>query len=302
MALHPDAQTFLALRASQGSRDVKDLTVEQARAQSLRLNTLVPGEPVARTRDLEISGPNGTIPARLYYPTDADHLPIIVFFHGGGFVVGSLETTDVACRQLANASGCLVVSVNYRHAPEHKFPAAAEDAYAATAWVSAHAAELSGDATRLAVVGTSAGGNLAAVTALMARAHGTPPIALQALWVPVLDFDFDTRSYHENAEGYGLTRAGMQWFWTHYLADESDGANPYASPIRAADVSNLPPAFVMTTEYDPLQDEGRAYAQKLKAAGVTVEHRHYAGMIHGYPGAQAFADATQALRTALGVK
>lgn len=302
MSLHPDAQAFLDLRASQGSRNVEDLTVEQARAQSERLNALVIREAVARVRDLEIPGPNGPISTRLYYPSDAPNLPIIVFFHGGGFVVGSLETTDAVCRQWANASQCLLVSVNYRHAPEHKFPAAVEDAYAATKWGSEHAAEIGGDASRLAVAGVSAGGNLAAVVALMARDRGTPRISFQALCVPVLDFNFGRASYAENAEGYGLTRKGMQWFWGHYLANEGYGENPYASPLRAKDLSKLPPAYVGTSEYDPLRDEGIAYAEKLKAAGVPVEHQHYAGMIHGFPGAQAFADVMQAIRNALGVK
>jgi acetyl esterase len=302
MPLAPDAQAFLDLRAAQGSRDVADLSVADARAQSIRLSALNPIEDVARVRDLSLPGPGGAIPARLYYPDDSPSLPIVVFFHGGGWVLGNLETTDATARQWANAAHCLVVSVNYRHAPEHKFPSAAEDAYAATLWVSEHASEIGGDAARLIVAGVSAGGGLAATTALMARDRGAPPIALQILLVPVVDYNFETPSYHENAEGYGLTRRGMQWFWNHYLADPADGANPYASPLRARDLSGLPPALILLAGHDPLRDEGRAYAERLQAAGVAVDCRIYEGMVHAFLGAQATADAARAISTAPGVK
>lgn len=302
MPLHPDVQAFFDQRAALGARNPEELRVEDARAQSIRLNANLPKEDVARVRDIEIVGLYGAIPARLYYPNANKILPIVVYFHGGGWVMGNLETADAGCRGLANATQMLVVSVNYRHAPEHKFPAAAEDAYAATRWVSEHASEIGGDGSRLAVAGASAGGGLAAVTALMARDRRTPHIAFQLLTVPVLDFNFETRSYHENAEGYGLTRAGMQWFWNHYLRDPADGANPYASPLRAQDFSNLPPALIQAAQYDPLCDEDAAYAEKLRAAGVPVEFRCYDGMVHGFLGAQAFQDQANAIRRALGVK
>lgn len=300
MPIHPEAKAFLDEREAAGARPIEEMTVADAREQAIRLNTLVPGERVARVRDVEIPGLPQNIPARLYYPKQGQNLPVVVFFHGGGWVLGNLETADATCRQWANATQCLVVSVNYRHAPEHKFPAAAEDAYAATRWVSEHASEIGADPTRIAVAGMSAGGGLAATTALMARDKGGPAIAFQLLWVPALNHDFETRSCHENAEGYGLTRAGMQLFWGLYLNRPEDGENPYASPLRARDLSHLPPAFVMTAQYDPLLDEGRAYAEKLRAAGVAVEYRCYEGMIHGYLGAQAFHEAMQAVRTALG--
>lgn len=299
MPLHPDAQAFLDLRASQGARNVEELSVADARTQSIRLNADLPREEVEHVREIEIAGSYGTIPARLYYPNRRPSLPILVFFHGGGWVLGNLETTDATARQWANASQCLVVSVNYHHAPEYRFPAAAEDAYTAARWVSEHASEIGGDASRLAVAGMSAGGNLAVVTALMARDRGTPEIAFQLLWVPVVDFNFETRSYAENADGYGLTRKGMQWFWRNYLSSPNDGADPYASPLRASDLSNLPPAFVMTAEFDPLLDEGREYAEKLRSAGVAVEFRTYQGMIHGFLGAEAMQDAMDAVRRAL---
>jgi acetyl esterase/lipase len=306
MPLHPEAQAAMDARDAAGMRPVEELTPEQARAQSIRFALLTPGEPVARVRDIAIPGPQSDIPARLYYPIldpqrptlDAP-LPIVVFFHGGGWVVGNLETADATCRQWANALKCLVISVNYRHAPEHKYPAAAEDAYAATRWVTENARELQGSPTRLAVAGFSAGGNLAAVVSLMARDRGAPPIALQVLWAPVIDFDFDTPSYSENAEGYVLTRAGMKWFWDHYLNTPAEGAQPYASPIRAADLSNLPPALVLTAEFDPLRDEGKAYEDKLRAAGVPVKFHCYSGMTHAYLGAQALEDVAQAVRTYL---
>ena len=296
MSLSPDAQKFLDERAALGTRSVQELSVDDARAQSIRLNANLPRDPVARVRDLNL----GAIPARLYYPNEQPNLPIVVFFHGGGWVLGNLDVCDAACRQWANGTQCLVVSVNYRHAPDYKFPAAAEDAYNATRWVSEHASEIGGDASRIAVAGMSAGGNLATVTALMARDRDTPRIVFQLLWVPVIDFDFETRSYHENAEGFGLTRGDMQWFWNQYLNSPQDGENPYASPMRA-DVSNLPPAFVVVAQYDPLRDEALAYVEKLRAAGVPVEFRVYEGMIHGFLGAQANQDAWRAIRSALGV-
>lgn len=302
MPLHPDVQKFFADRAAQGVRNPEDMTVEDARAQSAWLNTVPEAnkEFVLRVRDIEIPAPHGPIPARLYYPNDKPILPVWVFFHGGGFVMGSLENADAVCRGWANLSDCLVVSVNYRHAPEHPFPAAPEDAYTATKWVSEHASEIGGDASRLAVGGISAGGGLAATVTQMARERGGPAIAFQLLWVPVLNYDFTTKSYETNASGYGLTRAGMQWFWNHYLVDPADGANPYASPLRAADFSNLPPAFVLAAEFDPLQDEDRAYAEKLTAAGVPVRFQCYEGMVHGFLGNEAFRAAGFAVRDALG--
>lgn len=302
MPLHPDVQEFFAQRAAKGVRNPEDLTVEQARTQAAWLNQVPEDkkEPVRRVQDIEIPAPHGNIPARLYYPNDKSILPILVFFHGGGFVMGNLENTDSVCRGWTNLSQCLVVSVNYRHAPEHPFPAAPQDAYTATKWVSEHASEIGGDASRLAVGGMSAGGGLAAAVTQIARERGGPAIAFQLLWVPVLNYDFTTGSYKTNASGYGLTRAGMQWFWKHYLQDPADGANPHASPLRATDFSNLPPAMVLAAEYDPLQDEDRAYAEKLKAAGVPVHFHCYEGMVHGFLGNEAFQTAGFALRDALG--
>jgi acetyl esterase len=207
---------------------------------------------------------------------------VLVFFHGGGWVIGDVESYDATCRQLANASGCVLVSVEYRRAPEAKYPAAADDAYAATVYVAAHAEEFNADADRLAVGGDSAGGNLAAVVSQMARDRGGPAIKFQLLVYPATDFNFETASYRDNAEGYLLTVDAMRWFWGLYLSNLDDGAQAYASPLRASSLSNLPPAHIMTAEFVPLRDEGEAYAAALaKAGGKATVHR-YDGMIHGF--------------------
>src|SRR5438093_9938411 len=199
MPLHALAKAFLDQRAAMGVRPVHELSVEEARAQAIRVaRAASPGDPVSRAEDLTIPGPLGTIPIRLYTPVDKSSLPILVYFHGGGWVVGNLDTVDQFCRMMANSAGCIVVSVNYRHAPEYKFPAAVEDVYAGTRWAAQHAQTFRGDPTRLAVSGSSAGGNLAAVVALVARDRGRPPLSYQLLIVPVIDSAFDTRSYHEN--------------------------------------------------------------------------------------------------------
>src|SRR5256712_5549982 len=218
MPLQASAKTFLDDRAAMGVRPVQELSVEQARAQTIRIaQAMGPGEPVARTEDRAIPGPLGAIPIRLYTPQDRSSLPVLVYFHGGGWVVGNLETVDQFCRMIANAAGCIVVSVNYRHAPEHKFPAAVEDTYAGTRWASENAPTFRGDPARLAVGGSSAGGHLAAAVALPARERGGPPPRLPLLIGPVIDHNFDTLSYRDNAEGYGLAADGMRWYWRHYL-------------------------------------------------------------------------------------
>ncbi len=303
MPLHPSAKAFLDQRAALGVKPVTELSVEAAREQTVRVALAMgAGEPVAHVEDRAIPGPNGDIPIRVYAPVHTPQgqhpLPLLVYFHGGGWVVGNLDASDVSCRMIANAAGCLVVSANYRHAPEHRFPLPAEDAYAATQWTARHAATLHGDASRLAVGGSSAGGNLAAVVALMARDRGTPSLIFQLLVVPVIDCRFDTASYRENAEGYGLTADAMRWYWKHYLRSEDDGHHPYASPLRAPSLQGLPPAFVATAEFDPLRDEGEAYAARLRAEGVPTVQKRYAGMIHGFLGPQANADMAEALRNA----
>ncbi|MEE9281074.1 MAG: alpha/beta hydrolase [Myxococcota bacterium] len=217
------------------------------------------GEPVGDVAERGIPGPAGDVTVRIYTPFGDGPFPALVYFHGGGFVVCSLDSHDGSCRALGNAARCTVVSVDYRLAPEAKFPAPLEDCFAATRWVAENASSIGVDAARVAVAGDSAGGNLAAGVTLLARERGGPALCHQLLIYPVMNHAFDTASYTENAEGYFLTREMMRWFWGHYLETESDGLNPLASPLRAEDVSNLPPATVMTAEFDPLRDEGEAY-------------------------------------------
>src|SRR5256712_6161077 len=285
MPLHALAKAFLDQRAAMGVRPVHELSVEEARAQAIRVaRAASPGDPVARTEDLTIPGPLGAIPIRLYTPVDKSSLPVLVYFHGGGWVVGNLETVDQFCRMIAKAAGCIGVPVNYRHAPEHKFPAAMEDAYAGTRWASQDARTFGGDPARLAVGGSSAGGNLAAVVAVAARDRRAPPLCFQLLIVPVIDHHLDTPSYRDNAEGYGLAADGMRWYWRHYLSSDADGRHPYASPLRAPSLGGLPPAFVATAEFDPLPDAGRTHAARLPNEGVPTTHKRYAGMVHGFLG------------------
>jgi acetyl esterase len=230
--------------------------------------------------DRTVPGPAGAIPVRVYRSGEAP-APVLVFFHGGGWVVGSICSHDGVCSTLARLSGCVVVSVEYRLAPEHPFPAALDDAWAGTQWVTGHAGEIGGQAGRLAVGGDSSGGNLAAVCALRARDAGTP-LTLQLLIYPVCDADTDRKSWHEFAEGYFLTRQVMLAFWQAYVPGEGDRFHPDASPLRAADVAGVAPAFVLTAEYDVLRDEGEAYAHRLEEADVPVTLHRYDGMIHGF--------------------
>lgn len=239
-------------------------------------------EPIANVENRTISTDVGDIPIRVYTPTGDGPFPILVYLHGGGWVIGDLDTEDSTCRRLANMAGCLVFSVDYRLAPEHKFPAAPEDCYAATQWVAAHGAEFNGDPSRLAVAGTSAGANLTAVVAHMARDRGGPPLCLQLMFVPATHMHFTFPSVQENADGYFLTKEDMDWFVGHYLNDDTDRDNPLASPLLATDLSGLPPAIIFTAEFDPLRDEGEAYGAALAAAGVPVTVRQRAGAVHGF--------------------
>jgi acetyl esterase len=219
---------------------------------------------------------------RAYSPGGPGPHPALVYYHGGGWVIGDLHTHDGLCRSLTNAARCAVLSVDYRLAPESKYPVAVEDSYAALLWIAANADRLGIDRRRIAVGGDSAGGNLATVVALAARDRKGPRLALQVLIYPVTDHDLDTRSYVENATGYVLTREGMRWFWNHYLARDAQGREPYASPLRASSLAGLPPALVITAEYDPLCDEGEAYAARLRDSGVPVTLTRYPGMFHGF--------------------
>ena len=239
-------------------------------------------EPVERVEDTRVPGPRGSIDCRIYAPVRGEALPALLYLHGGGWVVGDIDSHDSVCRALARRAGCMVLSVDYRLAPEHRFPAAVEDAWTGLVWLHDNAAAIGADPDRLAVGGDSSGGNLAAVLARWARDRHGPRIAAQVLIYPVTDHDLDTRSYRTVGTGYGLTRDSMRWYWEQYLSNPQDAISPDASPLRAADLSNLAPALVITCELDPLASEGSAYAAALAAAGVPVEHIHEPDMIHGY--------------------
>lgn len=308
MPLHPQAEALRTRIAAAGEPPIYTLEPEDARRIRLaRLRTGLPVEPVAKVEDRTIPGPAGPLPVRVYTPDGPGPHPVVVYYHGGGWVIGNLDTHDGSSRGICNASRCIIVSVDYRLAPEAKFPAAAEDSYAAAKWVVEHTVEIGGEAGRVAVAGESAGGNLAAAVCLMAKDRGGPPFAFQLLVYPVMEYGGDTPSSRENAEGYFLTKASMDWYWGHYLKAPKDGSHPYASPLKAKDLSGLPPALVITAEYDPLRDEGEAYASRLKEAGVGTICTRYGGMMHGFfnqpndidDARKAYAEAGAALRNAL---
>lgn len=252
-------------------------------------------QPVGNVRHMVIPSPAGGILARVYTPPGTGPFPVLVYFHGGGWVIANLDTYDSSCRALADAAHFVVVSVAYRQAPEHKFPAAANDAYAATQWVMHNTALVNGISSRVAVGGESAGGNLAAVVALMARnMHGLMPI-YQLLVYPITNYNFNTPSYRQEAHAVPLDRPSMKWFWRQYLRTPADGANQYASPLRAPSLQGLPPATVITDQNDPLRSEGEAYALRLRASGVPVVLTRYNGMMHEFFGMGAvIAKAKQA--------
>ena len=286
MALDPDAARVLELMADRPRVETLQPAEARENMRAGRAVTAPDPEDVADIRSLEAPGPAGRVPMRLYRasgPAADAKLPVLIYFHGGGWVIGDLDTHDTICRALANAAGCVVVSVDYRLAPEHPFPAGVEDSIAATRWVAVHAGELGIDSTRIAVGGDSAGGNLAAVIALAARESG-PRLGFQMLIYPAVDFAEPRDSHRRFAEGYGLTAAGMRWFGNQYLPATDAAQDWRASPIRAASLAGLPPAWVLTAGFDPLCDEGEEYAAALKAAGVPVTLRQFPGQIHGFFG------------------
>jgi acetyl esterase len=282
MPVHPEAQQLLAALDAAGLPPFEHMTVPQAREAAKDFIDLQ-GEPEEiATEDRAIPGPAGDIPARVYTPAGDGPKPVIVYFHGGGWVIGDIDICDNPVRRIANRTGAVVVSVDYRLAPEHTYPAAFDDSYAATAWVAEHAAELGGDHERIATCGDSAGGNLAAAVAIAARDRQGPRLAAQLLIYPVTDFNFTTESYEQNGEGYLLTKGTMQWFWAHYLGAQELGKDAFACPARTDNLVGLPPAFVATAEFDPLRDEGEAYAANLRTAGIDVTAKRYDGMLHGF--------------------
>jgi acetyl esterase len=288
------------LAVAGGMADVAEMSPAQMRDGFRRLaqSVDIKGVPIGKVENGELPGPGGALPYRLYGPQHPAALPLpaLVFFHGGGGVFGDIETHDGLCRMLCAESGCAVISVGYRQAPEHKFPAAVEDSYAATLWVADHAATLGLDAHRIAVGGDSAGGGLAAVVCQMAAARHQPQLALQVLFCPVMDMRARTASRRAFAEGYFLNQATMDWMLRHYCADDVDPDDPRLSPLRASRFSGLPPAHIHTAEFDPLRDEGEAYVQRLRHAGVGARYTCHAGMIHHF---YAMAGAIPAARAAL---
>ena len=296
MSLHP--RIAAALAAAAGVPAYHTLPVAQARTMA-RAGYLkdAPPFPVQAVRDLEMPGPQGALSLRLYTPPGVGPHPVVMFFHGSGFVMLDLDTHDDICRRLCAGGLCVVVSVDYRLAPEHPFPAAPDDCLAATRWVALHTRELAVDATRMVVCGDSAGGCLAVVTALRSRDEGGPPLAGQLLFYPVLDVPsaHPDSSYGRYGTGFGLSRDGMAWFWDQYLPDPRQRLHPYAAPLRAASVAGLPAAHVEVAEYDVLRDEGAAYVRRLADAGIAATLQVAEGMNHGflkYAGELAEADAT----------
>ncbi|HEU5229865.1 MAG TPA: alpha/beta hydrolase [Ktedonobacteraceae bacterium] len=310
MPLDPQVHTYLEQMAALNAPPLHTLPPEMVRQmiamQTEAARSTAEPEKVANVEDRMIPGPQADLPVRIYTPQGNGPFPVLVFFHGGGWVICNLDTHDALCRSLTNQAGCVVVSVDYRLAPEHKFPAAPQDCYAATQWVATHGAELNVDTTRIAVGGDSAGGNLAAVVAQMARDRGGPALVFQLLIYPATDFTAKTPSHEENGTGYMLNRQDMSWFTSSYLNNENDKVNPLASPALAPNLKGLPPALIITAEYDPLRDEGEAYGRKLAEAGVPTTVSRYDGMIHGFMsmgsiferGDRGVEEAATALRSA----
>jgi acetyl esterase len=301
MKLHPQAQQVCDLIVASGRPPIETLSPAQARQAYLASRPILQPdpEPVAEILSLEATGPAGPIPLRLYRGQGAAKdrpQPALIYFHGGGWVIGDLESHDQLCRALANAIPSIVVAVDYRLAPEHKFPAAVEDAIAATRWIAGNAARLGIDAARLAVAGDSAGGNLAAVVSLDARDRGGLRLVHQVLIYPGTDMRMGWPSLEHHAQQLPLTRAGMQWFIGHYLQNEGDKTDWRASPLRASSFKDLPPALVITAGFDPLCDEGEAYAAALRKAGGRVAHERFEGQIHGFVSmGRIIADAGRAV-------
>jgi acetyl esterase len=280
MPLDPQVQAMRERSRAAGSRPLYTMSLAEARAADLAAIQAASGggEPVYEVTDLTVE----ELPARLYRPDAAADKPVLVYFYGGGWTLGSIETSDAVCRTLANATGALVLAPGYRLAPEHKFPTAVYDCFAAVRWVADNAARLGADPARIAVGGDSAGGNLAAAVTLLARDRGGPALAAQVLVYPNTDYESDTPSLRENTDPLLFNRTSVGWYWGHYLNSPADGVDPLASPLRADDLSGLPPALVITAEYDPLRDQAEQYATALSEAGVPVVASRYDGMVHGF--------------------
>lgn len=286
MPLDPQMQAVLDAAKKANLRELWELTPDEARAEyRRRTNRLKIDVDIHHVEDRRIDGPGSDIPIRIYTPRQVksgEKLPVLIWYHGGGYVIGDLDTHDSVCRALANETDCIVVAVDYRLAPECKFPAAVEDCHAALKWVAAHADEINVDATRIAVGGDSAGANLATVVSILARNAGFPKINFQLLLYPVTAPEPETKSHHAFAEGYLLTRKTITWFFTHYIRTSKDTTDFRYAPLETDDLSSLPPALIIVAGYDPLRDEGVEYAEALIHAGNSVRLSNYAGMVHGF--------------------
>lgn len=307
--LDPQAEALLTQLARSSAPPLATLSPEKARVNFFLPSWLGKARGMAVIRDLSIPGPGGAVRLRTYLPHDRSPLPVLVFFHGGGFVVGTIDEFNAFCTFLASGAGCLVFSVDYRLAPEQKHPAAVEDAFAALAWVASHATELGGDPARIAVAGDSAGGNLAAVAAMMARDQGGPALALQVLICPWVDLSCtETDSFRLFGQGIWLSTASVQWFRRHYLVSQEQALLPQASPFLAKDLGHLPPALIVNAEFDVLRDQVQAYGRRLEASGNAIQYRFYPGMLHDFatlPGLfdrarEAIDDICACLRQAFG--
>jgi acetyl esterase len=273
-----------AQRDRDGAKPLYTLSLAEAREADLASIRAAGGDvvDVREVLDGTVPGPAGPVPIRRYRPVPGDRLPTLVYFFGGGWTLGNLDTCDGICRTLATTAGCQVIAVGYRLAPEARFPAAVHDCADAVTWIAAHPSETGTDPARLAVGGDSAGGNLAAAVTLLAARRGGPRLVGQLLVYPNTEYGARTASMRDNADPLLFNRTSVDWYWSHYLADPADGADPLASPLRAPDLAGLPPALVITAEYDPLRDEGEAYAHRLRSAGVPTTLTRYDGMVHGF--------------------
>ena len=292
MPLDNQAKSVLEQRAGANLPPTDTISPAQARVNS-RLRPPVVGPNVAKEEDKLVTGFDGKLTARIFTPEGPGPFPVLVWFHGGGWVIGDLDRSDGVCRSMCSSANCIVVSVDYRLAPETKFPGPVEDCYEATKWVYENASSFNGDQEKILVGGDSAGGNLAAAVSIMAKDRNTPKIIFQVLVYPVIAKDFTTQSYKDNGESYGLTEDTMVWFWDQYMKHEDDADNPYAAPIKNKHPEGLPEAFLLTAGYDPLKDEGEAYAKFLNNASVKTEYICYEGMIHGFFGMIDDVDAAK---------
>jgi acetyl esterase len=300
--IDPQVREFLAVVAAENGPSTHEVPVAQARVAA-RAYAAMAGAPedVHSVIHDFIPGPTADLPITIYRPDEARGLaPVLVYFHGGGWMVANISIVDSVVRSLANRTGCVVISVNYQKAPEHKFPTPMDDCFAAVKWIAEHAEELGVDVHRLAVGGDSAGGNLAAAVALRARDEEAPAIVHQLLVYPALLYGSDTESARRNGSGYWLDHVTVQYFWNQYVRSADDGVNPYCSPLLADDHHGLPPAMIVTAEFDPLMDEGQAYARILEQSDVPVSTYHYDGMIHGFLWMAGVFDRADALLSDIG--